>query len=352
MDRTLPTVPTDDHSLDALMTAPAGQSLLALVHGLDLSPNDLSDPLTAFHVATDAMNLISRWDPTSPARLERLAIDTPARRPIAEWIMGAAELAWWWAPLDRGSQLWSSHAGSDSLEPGLDRAGAGPMSHFERYAHKPHPAILTSTAKATGISSLIIASAFGDNDLQSHPHDAIRRGHYRVRPSARVYEITGPAAWAALARRYPAIDPGGHHRPVAPDGSLGPGEPPEIVPNWPAVARDWDGVHVSVGGMLLATDVWVAEAAGSSRFWGWDCEGTYWLRWSFDRFEPLPDLAFDAVPDSASVLDDGDRDRDRNSVLAPLLRADLLMAGDGPEAVKLRSSSAVGMAWSSGDGPD
>lgn len=339
MDRTFPTVPTDDHSPDALMTAPAGQSLLALVHGLDLSPNDLSDPLTAFHVATDAMNMISRWDLTTPARLEQLAIDTPARRPIAEEIMGAAELAWWWAPLDRGSQLWSSHAGSDSLEPGLDRAGAGPMSHFERYAHKPHPAILTSTAKATDISSLIIASLFGNGDLQPHPYDAIRRCRFTVRPTTRVYEIGGPGDWAALARRYPAIDPGGHHRPMAPDGSLGPGEPPEIVPDWPAVARDWDGVHVSLGGMLLATDVWVADAAGSSRFWGWDCEGTYWLRWSFNRFEPLPDLALDAVPRFPSSL--GDDDHYRDPVLAPLFRADLLMAGDGPEAIRLRSSTAV-----------
>jgi hypothetical protein len=350
MDRTFPTVPTDDHSPDAMMTAPAGQALLALIDGLGLTSTDLAEPLTAFHVATDAMNMISRWDPTTPARLERLAIDTPARRPIAEEIMGAAELAWWWAPLDRGSQLWSSHAGSDSLEPGLDRAGAGPMSHFERYAHKPHPTILTSTAKATDISSLIIASAFGNGDLQPHPYDAIRRCRFAVHPAARVYEIGSPGDWAALARRYPAIDPGGHHRPVAPDGSLGPGEPPEIVPDWLAVARDWDGVHVSLGGMLLATDVWVADAAGSSRFWGWDCEGTYWLRWSFNRFEPLPDLAFDAVLKSASVLDDGDRYR--NPVLAPLLRADLLMAGDGPEAVKLRSSSAVGMVWPSNDGSD
>ena len=333
-------MPTDERTPEAIMAAPAGQALLALIEGHGLTPADLAKPLTAFHITTDAMNMINRWDPTTPARLERLATDTPARRPIAERFLAAPELAWWWAPLDRSNQLWSSHAGSSSIEPGLDRATAGPLSGFERYAHKPHPTILTSSAKPAGISSLVIASAFGDGDLQPHPHDAIRRIQYRVQPAARVHEITGPAAWAALARRYPATDPGGHHRTVAPDGSLGPGEPPEIVPDWPAVARDWDGVHVSLGALLLATDVWVRDAAGASRFWDWDFEGTYWLRWAFDRFTPLPDLDFDGVPDAPPSIDPGDRYR--NPVLAPLLRADLVMAGDGPEAVRLRSSTAIG----------
>ena len=335
-------VPTDERTPDAIMAAPAGQALLALIEGLGLTPTELADPLTAFHVATDAMDMINRWDPTTPARLERLAIDTTARRPIAERLIAAPELAWWWAPLDRDNQLWSSHAGSTSIEPGLDRATTGPLSSFERYAHKPNPTILTSTATAAGLSSLVIVSAFGKGDLGPSPHDAIRRLHYRVRPSARVYEITGPAAWAALARRYPAIDPGGHHRPMAPDGSLEPGEPPEIVPEWPTVARDWEGVHVSLGAVLLATDVWVTDAAGRSRFWAWDVEGTYWLRWPFDRSTLLPDIAFDAVPDAPSPLDDNYY---RNPILAPLLRPDLLMAGDGPEAIKLRSSTAVGMIW-------
>ena len=138
-------MPTDERIPDAIMVAPAGQALLAMIDGLGLTPAELADPLTAFHVATDAMDMINRWDPTTPARLERLATDTPARRPIAEWFMAAPDLAWWWAPLDRGNQLWSSHAGSSSIEPGLDRATAGSLSSFERYAHRPNPTILTST---------------------------------------------------------------------------------------------------------------------------------------------------------------------------------------------------------------
>ncbi len=322
-------MPTDERTPEAIMTAPAGQALLALVEGLDLSPGDLADPLTAFHVATGAMGMVSPWDPTTAARLERLAADTPARRSTAERIARATELAWWWGPLDRNTQIWSSHAGSDRIEPGLDRASMGPLSGFERYAHKPHPSILTSTA-IDGISSLVIATAVGNNDLRPHTGDKIRRRRLPVRSDARVYEVTGPAAWAALARRYPAIAPAGHTYPE---------DRQEIVPDWPAVAHDWDGVHVPLGAMLLATDVWVTDTAGTSRFWAWEAESTYWLRWSFDQATPLPDLPFDAVPEDPSQERYGDVYR--RPVLDSLLRPDLLMAGDGPAAIALRSSTAV-----------
>lgn len=228
------------------------------------------------------------------------------------------------------------------------------MQRSEAYAHKPNPTILTSTATPDDVSALIIATAHGDNDLQPHPHDAVRRLRFTVREDARVYEITGPADWAALSRRYPATDPGGHVRPVAPDGTLGPGEPEEVVPDWPAVARDWDGVHVSLGAMLTATDVWVTDPVGSSRFWGWDAEGTYWLRWCFDGYAPVPDLPFEAIPPNP-LLDDAGAAY-RNPVLASLLIEELLieellMAGHGPEAIALRSSRAIGMNWWSPSGP-
>lgn len=331
-----------DRIADDLLHAPAGQALLALVDGLGVTPADLADPLTAFHLATAAMDMINRWDPTTPARLERPATETPSRRHVAERLVSAREMDHWWAPIDRRNQLWSSHAGNPSIEPGLDRGTAGPMQRWERYAHEPNPTILTSTATPDDLSSLVIASVVGTSDLLPHPHDEIRRLGLTVRDDARVYEITGPASWATLARRYPAIDPGGHHRPVAPDGTLGPGEPEEVVPDWPAVARDWDGVHVSLGAMLTATDVWVIDCAGSSRFWGWDAEGTYWLRWCFDGYAPLPDLAFEAVPRSPLPASDGDYAD--SPVLARLLHAHLLMAGDGPEAIALRSSPAIGFS--------
>lgn len=53
-----------------LLHAPAGLALLALVEGLDVTPADLADPLTAFHLATAAMDMIVRWDTTTLARLE------------------------------------------------------------------------------------------------------------------------------------------------------------------------------------------------------------------------------------------------------------------------------------------
>lgn len=317
----------DDRSADALINAPAGQALLALADGLDLSPGDLADPLTAFRIATYAMDMINPWNAMTAARLERLAGETPARRPLAERLMRAEELVWWWAPLERSNQLWSSYSGSDHPATGFDRATGIPATGWEGYAHKPHPTILTSTATSAGISSLVIATTLGSSDLMPQTRDPIRRRRYTVRPDARVYEVTGPTAWAALARRYPSHFPAG--RPHVDTQE-------EIVPDWPAVAHDWDAVHVSLGGLILATDVWVTAHAPGSRLWGWECEGTYWLRDAFDHSEPMPELAFDGVPDGFIRSD-----IHYNPALDAYFRPDLLMAGDGPAAVALRSSSAV-----------
>ena len=58
----------------------------------------------------------------------------------------------------------------------------------------------------------------------------------RFLEEVRVFEIHGPSDWHNLSVRYPAK--------VTEDDRL--------VPNWGAVAEEWDGVHLSLGGLLTA----------------------------------------------------------------------------------------------------
>ncbi|MDE2687669.1 MAG: hypothetical protein OXI16_09275 [Chloroflexota bacterium] len=67
-----------------------------------------------------------------------------------------------------------------------------------------------------------------------------------------------------------------------------------LTSNWSAVAAEWDGVHLTLGGLLTAEKVRVASAAGWSMLRFWDMEQTMWLRWVFDDVERLPDR--DAIP--------------------------------------------------------
>jgi len=91
-----------------------------------------------------------------------------------------------------------------------------------------------------------------------------------VAGDARVFEVDGPLAWRWLCRRYPA--------------AVGRGE---ILPDWAAVAADWDGVHVSVGGLVTAHGVAVGSASSWSTVRSWDAEGTVWLRWAFSHIAAL-----------------------------------------------------------------
>jgi hypothetical protein len=63
-----------------------------------------------------------------------------------------------------------------------------------------------------------------------------------------------------------------------------------IEPDWQAVARDWDGIHLSVGGVLTAERVRWGQPRAQTHLFGWDVESTAWLRWVFDRVERLPDV--------------------------------------------------------------
>ena len=47
---------------------------------------------------------------------------------------------------------------------------------------------------------------------------------------------------------------------------------------WQAVARDWDGVHLTFLGLVTAPFVRIEGTAGASMLWSWDTEGTLWLR--------------------------------------------------------------------------
>ncbi len=72
----------------------------------------------------------------------------------------------------------------------------------------------------------------------------------------------------------------------------GAGWPPggRLVPDFAAVARDWDAVHLTLGGLLTAEQVRVDGPGGATELQGWDAEQTVWLRWVFDEVTRLPDL--------------------------------------------------------------
>ncbi|WP_285117406.1 hypothetical protein [Leifsonia sp. fls2-241-R2A-40a] len=93
---------------------------------------------------------------------------------------------------------------------------------------------------------------------------------------ASVYEVTGPHAWAGLCRRYPLTATASRrhdwYRATARAGAW-------LIPDWAAVARDYDGVHLTVAGYLrlAGRPIPVGEDAASV-IAGWGPDQTWWLR--------------------------------------------------------------------------
>ena len=157
----------------------------------------------------------------------------PLIRPLVEATLEHAGTAWWYEPLAPDRQVWIAHEGKPP-DPSGWRQPNSPPSRWERYAQKPSGLQYTTTLYAGRASQLFAyKNRSGDHWPQSWPLQCwLMRMPYDVK----VYEVNGPEDWHRLCVAYPE------------QGS----KDDRLVPDWGAVAVavDWDGVHLSLGGLL------------------------------------------------------------------------------------------------------
>jgi hypothetical protein len=235
-----------------------------------------------------ALTEVSVWRSDHATVIEQALRDCPRLRPLAEAILSQSGTAWWFGPLARASQMvaWGPAGSPPPTDPSdLPRPmpATRPPTDWERYAQKPEWGVATSTAFHE-LSAYLVGASEEAGDLGPLPLP-FPRYLLRVASTARVFEVDGPAAWRRLCLAYPAPEPGGLM------GEL-------VVPDFAAVARDWDGVHVTLGGLLTADQVRLDGPEGPTALQGWDTEATVWFRWVFDEVTCLPDLTerFQAPP--------------------------------------------------------
>ena len=257
----------------ALTTAPAGCAFLRAVEMGGLSTT-AGDPVQTFRLLGQALIDVSVWRMDHAAAVKDVLAAGPRLKPLARAILSRPEAAWWFGPLDRRAQL-SAVNPTGTTVPTPPIVPARPPSKWERYAQKPVWGLYTSTEVA-GTSSFLEGAAACAGDLGPLVYP-VARYRLTVSATARVFTVDGPAAWHRLAVTYPAPEPGG----------LLSGR---VVPDFGAVARDWDAVHLTVGGLLTAEQVAVDGPAGATELQGWDAEQTVWLRWVFDEVTRLPHL--------------------------------------------------------------
>lgn len=100
----------------------------------------------------------------------------------------------------------------------------------------------------------------------------------------RVYEITGPAAWADLVRRAPlVVTASRRHDWFRYTGRAGTW----LIPDWLAVREEYDAVHVTAAGYLTTAGLAVETGDGAaSVLAGWAPEATAWLTDSLEATGP------------------------------------------------------------------
>lgn len=224
---------------------------------------------------------------------------TEALRPVADAVIRAPAATWWSTPVDLTAlrytcghdpdeapsapslgdaagqlRVWRERTVRDIRRADAEPPPADPARGVSGtwWSTPSHPSRLPSTTRPLpGVGSIALLweeDSFGQRSAVVWPLTATA--------PRRVLEIHRPGDWVALVDRYPLdVTAARRYDWYRVSGRLGRW----LIPDWPAVAADWDAVHVSVAGYLTTATraLPLPDAAGATMLAGWDPDETWWL---------------------------------------------------------------------------
>jgi hypothetical protein len=224
------------------------------------------DEAALHHLVTACVVDLSPFRDDYEERVQRLAVRARSLWDAALDLLDSPAAESWFSDVHRKQQVWVPPA--HVLQPPAESLLRADLSRFGGETPKPRSALWTTTS--LGRTSGWVAYLRIGEDGRPPPY---RQWRLEVLNSARVYEVHSAEAWRALCLEYP----GETHNGL-------------LLPDWRAVAQDWEGVHLSVGGLLTAERVTTSGFGPRTQLNGWDSESTVWLRWAFAGAERLPDI--------------------------------------------------------------
>ena len=288
---------TNEEKAQALLGSPAGSALVLEVSAnlADHPLEHFADPKVSFWLAAMAIDFC---DVHSDAGLQDLALrEARGYDDLALRIVGNPTFAWWYEPFDPENQTWSSPQMTNP-------ADRGPLKFFDPGSwRKPAPLRadedwpipdtfpqITSTLRGNSTSEWTAFVNYTCDHICAFP---LAAWQVRFGQSVRVREINHPADWHDLCLEFP-------HR--APDGGL--------IPNWSEVADAWDGVHITLGGVLSCDQARYERDGEWSMMKFWHAEQTCWM----DRLE----ITGERMPD---ILESHNQQKLKRFPYGPELRA-------------------------------
>ncbi|WP_155838627.1 hypothetical protein [Arthrobacter castelli] len=192
---------------------------------------------------------------------------------IGQDLSARTNLQWWAASVDRTNQrgyLRGKDAGFHTSTALIDKSFAALKSGGAWWVC-PGDALTTSRGPIQGSPS-VISAAPDDHWLKDDKHTL---WSVRVDPEATVYEVHQRSDWVRLLQQYPYEASNIVTFDWAEDVPVGSRL---LIPDWSEVARDWDGVHVSVAGYLNAAYTpLMLDTARYGLLTGWHPDATVWL---------------------------------------------------------------------------
>jgi hypothetical protein len=225
----------------------------------DMSEADLYEVVTRAAVEVSSQ----KWS-ASPGRFwpweERASAQVVDR--LARAVPASAAARWWSGTVSERPQVW------------LGRAYSVPTAGLSNgaCAGKPPSEVWTSSALAGQPSAWW--PVLKDGADGPPPDGPVSIWRLTPHPEARVFEIRTPTDWRWLCETFPG--------PFA-DGYIGP--------DWGGAAEQFDGVHLTVEGLIRTQGTEIETERGPAMLDGWDAESTAWLRWSVESLERIGTIA-------------------------------------------------------------
>jgi hypothetical protein len=278
------------------------------------------DPVVLLAVVA---KVIANWwfDPVEQAAIPHLAVGADALRPVAQALVASPATRWWSEPVHRHVQRWVGWGGvpaparGEQVAYGVVQATTKEnRSEAQAAAEMPWPlsplvrrsgtwwsAPLGAGTVSTTRECFGVLPAVGIGCREEWlGEERVEVWALEVDEDARVYEVRTREDWADLVRAYPReVTASRRHDWYRWSGREGPW----VLPNWPAVANEWDGVHLTVGGYLTTSGVALEAGEGATLLAGWNPDETVWLR---DVFRDVRRLApWQGEPGPAALPDAG-----------------------------------------------